>query len=311
MRILLPVDASPGCRKALQWLMGFLQRDTAEIYLLHLLLSTEDALVHEDEIENARCILRCYENILHNHDFRVSGSDYRLGVPPQAVCQYADEHKIDLIVMGAHGYQGVIEFVMGSFSRLVFKQARQPVMILNNTAQPFLVSSQPLNIPVTQRLERPWNILIPLDGSLAGDRTLNWAMGFLNPKYSHIHLLHIFSYSPVLNQRNPAEKVSSLILEQAKTTIQKQCFEVVASEQLEGSASAKIREYADNHDIDLIIIGSHGEHGPGKCLTGSVSQHVFENANQPVILLNNSLEPSLKASYPEGMALSKAVKEGP
>jgi nucleotide-binding universal stress UspA family protein len=46
-----------------------------------------------------------------------------------------------------------------------------------------------------------------------------------------------------------------------------------------------IREVAAQQDADLVIVGTHGRHGLGQLISGSVSQAVAGKANCPVLIL--------------------------
>ncbi len=52
-----------------------------------------------------------------------------------------------------------------------------------------------------------------------------------------------------------------------------------------GHAATEICEYAANHDVDLIVIGSHGRTGLKSVLLGSVSHAVANNAPCPVTIV--------------------------
>lgn len=54
---------------------------------------------------------------------------HRWGHPAAEICDYADEHDIDLIVMGSHGRTGIRRFLLGSVSQAVSSSAGCSVMI--------------------------------------------------------------------------------------------------------------------------------------------------------------------------------------
>ena len=62
-------------------------------------------------------------------------------------------------------------------------------------------------------------------------------------------------------------------------------------------AVAAICQYADEIQADLIVIGSHGYQGLAKFLMGSVSERVFKEANQPVIIVRNDKSHSIEISH--------------
>ena len=50
--------------------------------------------------------------------------------PAAAILRYADDAKVDLIVLGTHGRSGFAEFFMGSVAQQVVRRARCPVMTM-------------------------------------------------------------------------------------------------------------------------------------------------------------------------------------
>ena len=53
------------------------------------------------------------------------------GYPAEEILRYADEEKIDLIIMGTHGRKGLERIVFGSVADYVVKKARMPVLTVN------------------------------------------------------------------------------------------------------------------------------------------------------------------------------------
>jgi nucleotide-binding universal stress UspA family protein len=53
-----------------------------------------------------------------------------------------------------------------------------------------------------------------------------------------------------------------------------------------GDPTEKILEYAERHDIDLIIMGTHGRRGMSWLLHGSITEKIIESARVPVMTVN-------------------------
>lgn len=48
-----------------------------------------------------------------------------------------------------------------------------------------------------------------------------------------------------------------------------------------------ILDYADEHDVDLVVMGTHGRTGRDKLASlGSVTERVVQNTNRPVLVVN-------------------------
>mgnify|MGYP000061890804 CR=1 FL=1 len=54
---------------------------------------------------------------------------------------------------------------------------------------------------------------------------------------------------------------------------------------LHGSPAAAIADYADEHDIDLVVVGTHGRRGVSRVLLGSVAERVARIAPCSVLVV--------------------------
>ena len=57
-----------------------------------------------------------------------------------------------------------------------------------------------------------------------------------------------------------------------------------------GEAGEAIVEFADDNDVDLIAIATHGRSGPGRVVLGSVADYVIRNTRLPVLLIRPLVE---------------------
>lgn len=60
-----------------------------------------------------------------------------------------------------------------------------------------------------------------------------------------------------------------------------------------GSPGRTIVEYADDHAVDGIVIGSHGREGAARYLLGSVAEQVVRRAAAPVTVVRGDLKTGL------------------
>lgn len=150
MKTLMPIDGSECSFETLKWASRFLTGSKHKIHILHVIYYSEDALVHQSETDEAQRILHEAKTFLEGKGFEVEAAESVLGAPSEAICKYADENGIEQIVIGSHGRQGLARFLMGSVSEAVFKQAKQPVLVVNNSQQSSLSLSHPDKVSFTQ-----------------------------------------------------------------------------------------------------------------------------------------------------------------
>ena len=59
----------------------------------------------------------------------------------------------------------------------------------------------------------------------------------------------------------------------------------IETEHVLGRVSRKIVEYADEHDVDHVVVGSHGRTGASRILLGSVAELVVRRSPVPVTVV--------------------------
>jgi nucleotide-binding universal stress UspA family protein len=55
---------------------------------------------------------------------------------------------------------------------------------------------------------------------------------------------------------------------------------------LVGHSGRRILRYIENHDISLVVMGTHGRSGLGTVFFGSVAQRVVQSAKVPVLTVH-------------------------
>jgi nucleotide-binding universal stress UspA family protein len=135
MKVLIPVDGSEQSLYTIKAAARFLNREASRIHLLTVKVPIAAEVpwaLMEDE-EDVLKILDRAKLEANTAGFQVEKAVHvTFHEPASAICEYADEIQADLILVGSHGYQGLAKFLMGSVSERVFKEAKQPVIIIRN-----------------------------------------------------------------------------------------------------------------------------------------------------------------------------------
>ena len=138
MKVLLPVDDSEACGLTLEWVSGFLDKQSARLHILHVVDERLGGAVQAMETGEVEALLLKASRMLEEKGFVVEKVSYEIGYPPDKIREYADQAGVMMIIMGANGKKGLGKLLMGSVSSEVFKTAHQQVLILNNTPRPSL-----------------------------------------------------------------------------------------------------------------------------------------------------------------------------
>lgn len=144
------------------------------------------------------------------------------------------------------------------------------------------------------------NILVPYDGSTYSQKALKMAVNMARAFESSLHLINVIDVSAVSPPGQIRSKDTRKTLDQIKNTvktsvesylqkIQKEYEDsgvIVKGFVLEGDVTGKLLKFIQDHNIDLVIIGSRGLSGVSKMMAlGSVSRKISELAKCPVIIV--------------------------
>lgn len=134
-------------------------------------------------------------------------------------------------------------------------------------------------------------ILFPTDGSSCAECAYEWATQLADPYDLELHMLHFIE-----ERTNNLDNLSELIdireediLPELRIPVpQKKEERKMRREKVANpSAADGILEYADAHDIDLIVMGTHGRRGVERLLMGSVAEEAVRLFESPVVTMKS------------------------
>jgi nucleotide-binding universal stress UspA family protein len=144
-------------------------------------------------------------------------------------------------------------------------------------------------------------ILMPVDGSPHSEAALRFVAGRPFPRDSHprIDLLNVqYPVPPRAGWAAGPELVhawheadSRAVLKGAVAILQQAGLDPASFYRV-GYPGPEIAEWVGEHDVDLIIMGSHGCAGRANVLLGSVAQSVLSECQTPVLLIRRDTAPS-------------------
>jgi nucleotide-binding universal stress UspA family protein len=275
--ILVPTDGSDCAQAAVGYAADLATRYDAKVHAL----CVADSRV----LENAPGYDRVKDDLEAAaertcNDLSVSGvpieQAVRADVPHKAILRYATEQDIDLIVMGTHGRTGVERFLLGSVTEKVVRLADVPVLTVKAT------ETGTVTYPYT-------DILVPTDGSTGAEAAVGPAIDVASTYDARIH-----AYSVIDTIAMGVDVRSTAALDALEESAQS-AVEFVEARATDASVSAVetaiehgspyrgIRSYVEDHDIDLVVMGTHGRSGIERYLLGSVTEKTVRTSPAPVM----------------------------
>ncbi len=136
------------------------------------------------------------------------------------------------------------------------------------------------------------HVLVPTDGSPLSEDALDFAMA-VHPT-ARLTLLYVVDYVEEIDiaealvgfeelHKRATNRAEELLEEEATRTSDHDGD--VTTEFVFGNPSREISAYAAEHEVDLIVMGSHGRTGLSRVLLGSVAQTVVQRAPVPVTVI--------------------------
>ncbi len=136
------------------------------------------------------------------------------------------------------------------------------------------------------------NILVTTDFSDFSTAAVEYASSFALLYGAKIHLIHVMEPGPVVGVRNVELNAATMSAE-LEATAQEEMRKFVYwrlknntnLEQviLHGDPHREIVRYAQEHEIDLIVIATHGRTGLAHMLMGSVAEKIIRLSPTPVL----------------------------
>lgn len=137
------------------------------------------------------------------------------------------------------------------------------------------------------------NILVATDFSEPSDVALNYGRDMARSYSATLHVLHVVEnvivrYSPEIVVASPVlqenlESEARRHLDAALTDDDRRTLKITPAVRVSPNVAGGIVDYAKEHSIDLIIVGTHGRSGVQHFLMGSVAERVVRTAPCPVL----------------------------
>ena len=289
MKILLAVDASPHSKHAVQMvkhLSASVQLSILYVVdvpsLKHAYLSSECS---EKDFEGYRQeVARLSQHVLHDtrDELLSSAREIQLiadnGDPAESIIQTAEEHEVDVILLGHRGMTPSATFLLGGVSQKVATYAPCSVLICKGP------------VPVLDR------VLLTVDGSDASKNTVQFLGKF--PFKEPLHLIIEMVWAPPPSRLLASVSKSSFVApktESAKSQGEAYLRKVaepfqngpydVRIEWKCGDPPLAILESAKQHNVQMIVVGARGLKGIKRFLLGSVSQKILTHAPCSVLIV--------------------------
>jgi nucleotide-binding universal stress UspA family protein len=239
--------------------------------------------LRKTRIQNQLCAQARRKLVLQAEQLRNAGLKaqlaVRMGQPEEQIIYMAERTAATLIVMATHGHSGLKRWAIGSVADKVVQAAETPVLLIR--------SAVPEPRP---RLRR---IMVPLDGSALAEQAMPLAIELAVA--AHADVLLFQAIAPVVEAypypHLPSD-VQLALRDQAHVELTRaaESFRehpiTLTSEVELGYPGEAIIDAATRHDVDLIVMATHGYSGLRRWVLGSVADKVAHATTTPLLLVH-------------------------
>ncbi len=217
------------------------------------------------------------------------------GNPAAAICDYANDHSPDLIMLGAKGRRATLGILLGGVAQQVIEYAHQPVLIVRSPYKGL------------------HKILVATDGSEYSHKALQFLGCLPYTSSTELHIIHVTNPYPPFDAamqprtwlfgndiflppavsdeeserwKEASSAAGESVINGALQTIQP-CSIQAKTAILTGDAATEILDYAKRNSIDLIVTGSRGLSSVQGWLLGSVSRKLVHYSSCSVLIVKS------------------------
>ena len=289
-KILLAIDGSEHAFSATQLLKNINLPGNTEITAMAVLVPRQAS-----QHAALKSAVSQVKDILESKNVSVT-TNLVAGYPAEQISMYAEEFDPDLIVLGAKGLRATLGIFLGGVAQQIVESSECPVLV------------------VRKGYTTMKNVLFATDGSQSSIEAEDYLVSFSFPEDVRIHIMHVLPAlvsEDMLLQTWPVgmEMVPVIPTEELTASLEKQAEEEkkkgeeVLAKSVEhftkagfrcnkmlkrGDAATEIIKYAEEHNIDTIVVASKGIGAFKSWLLGSVSRKLVHYAPCSVMVVKSA-----------------------
>jgi nucleotide-binding universal stress UspA family protein len=132
-------------------------------------------------------------------------------------------------------------------------------------------------------------VLVPTDGSEGSEAAIDRAIDVALTYDASLHALYVVEASSVAVGAEGGVVLEHLkeagrqAVDDLRNRAEDADVGTVEGSIAEGAPHRAILDYVDEHDIDMVVMGTHGRTGLGRYMLGSVTEKVVRLADVPVL----------------------------
>lgn len=267
-RALLPTDGGGFARAVLEPLRGVLSAE-GEITLLTVVEGGEESASAELALEELRA-----ELVAEGYRVHLCA---REGDPADAILAELREGGFDLLAMTSHGRTGLQRLLQGSVTEEVMRASPIPLLVTT---------------PRTRVRPRNGRLLACLDGSERATELLETVCALASRRADgHVVLLEVETFQSEQGAKLQLRSSAEVARELAPHARRLNDAGVGTSIRVEvGDPAKQILRAAEEEDVDVVVLCTHGRSGVQRFWRGSVAETALREGTRPLLVLRSPRE---------------------
>lgn len=284
-KLLIPVDGSDPAKRAAKYGLELAVTYDAAVDLLHV-MQKEARSGNVPEAEHRDHGNAVLDEVLEL-ELGAGGTPsiethLASGKPSKVIIDHVAENDIDLVSMGRHGRSGVGEYLFGTVTERVLRSVEAPVLTVTNGE---------IQNETGATYE---NVLLTTDGSDVAERAAPYGADLARRTGATVHLLSVVDVQAAAGPFDAGGVSREYVerLERDARDALDRLTDRIDGEEIElrstvakGTPSTEIATYADDNDIDLLVLASEGETNLVGQHLGSVTRRVLRTVRRPILVI--------------------------
>lgn len=281
--ILVPTDGSDAAETAMEIALTLAQRFDASIHAISVVDLGEvpadvESEASEELVPAGEAALQTFEDRGAAVAIATTTAVIDTTEPVhRAIIEYAEDHEVGLIVMATQGRTGLDRLVLGTVADRTLRVSPVPVLTVHEDSV------------LDPEFE---TILVPTDGSDAANTAADTAIALAAVTDAALHVIHVVDLTTVSAEYGTAGVLDALedagqhavdsVLDRANDA----SLRSVQASVISGSPARSILDYAEDREIDLVVMGTLGRTGLERYLLGSVTEKLVRHSKVPVLTVS-------------------------
>jgi nucleotide-binding universal stress UspA family protein len=302
--ILVPLDGSALAEQALPYARMLAAQVGARIRLLRVIADSEGDIAHMSEpallreagatnLTSLARETRLWDMLRYYATGYLDGQagpllqdgldvdiDVQIGAPAERIVEVAQQIDAHMIVMATHGYTGFKRWTLGSVADRVVQATKTPVFVVPG------YNAKPSDVVKLRR------IMLTLDGSELARQALPLASELATHAHAELLLFQVVSpvasvYSGLVLPPDIQDAIQGAAANELRTIADTlRLAEIkVATAVVLGDPADQIVATALKHQVDLVVMATHGYSGIKRWALGSVADKVLHATPAPLLLV--------------------------